>query len=66
MELLRELAEMPPDFPEKEVRSSAAERLMKNLKGAIDKRSEVDRRLDRIGSQEPGVEARSRFEATVE
>ncbi len=65
VELLREMAGIPSNFPENEAQSPAAERLIQNLNRATNRRAEVDRRLDRIGSPNPKAGPGSHFEATV-
>ena len=69
VDLLRELADLPPDWPKAEATSSrtpAAQRLLQNLDSATKKRVAVDRKLNRIGPSRPDTASGSHFDATVE
>lgn len=68
VKLLRELAELPVDRPVVNASFStpAAERLLQNLDMAARKRSEVDRKLDRIGSAKAKSASSSGFDVTIE
>jgi len=67
MKLLRELAELPVNRPTVNASFSnpAAERLLQNLDLAARKRSEVDRKLNRIGSEKAKSTSGSGFDVTI-